>query len=318
MRHKGSQNWPLHGWIGLALVVTFWALSWTLPGPRTHFTFFPLWLGYILTMDALVLRRRGTSLLRRNGRAFVGLFAISAPAWWLFELLNRRTQNWQYLGRGLFTVPEYMFWASLSFSTVIPAVFETAELALTFPFLQRLRRGPVIRPTRPVLIGFFTGGAAMLTLAMLWPRYFFPLVWLSVYFILASINAWRGHRSLSKYTERGDWHPVVVLWVGVLICGFFWEMWNYLSFPKWVYHVPFVDFLRIFEMPMLGYGGYMPFSLELFALYHLVIGLLGGELDDYVLPAHDKSAFRTSDSPARKRGLFQSEGGGKACTASAS
>jgi hypothetical protein len=27
-------------------------------------------------------------------------------------------------------------------------------------------------------------------------------------------------------------------------------------------------------MPLLGYGGYLPFSLELFALYHLVVGLL--------------------------------------------
>jgi hypothetical protein len=28
-------------------------------------------------------------------------------------------------------------------------------------------------------------------------------------------------------------------------------------------------------MPILGYGGYLPFSMELFALYHLVVGLLG-------------------------------------------
>jgi len=39
--------------------------------------------------------------------------------------------------------------------------------------------------------------------------------------------------------------------------------------------MPFVDFLRIFEMPLLGYGGYIPFSLELFALYNLIFGLLG-------------------------------------------
>lgn len=288
-----TRSWPLYGWIGLALVAIFWALSWTLPGPRTHFTFFPLWLGYILSMDALVLRRSGTSLLRRNGRAFVGLFAVSAPAWWLFELINRRTQNWEYLGRGSFTGWEYALWASFNFSTVIPALFETAELALTFPFLRRLRRGPVIRPTKPVLIGFFAGGVTMFTLMMLWPRYFFPCVWLSVYFILAPINAWRRFRSLFRYTEKGDWRPVIALWVGALICGFFWEMWNYFSFPKWVYHVPFVSFLHIFEMPILGYGGYLPFSLEVFALYHLIVGILGRKLDDYVLPTQDEAGPRT-------------------------
>jgi hypothetical protein len=51
-------------------------------------------------------------------------------------------------------------------------------------------------------------------------------------------------------------------------------MWNFYSYPKWVYRVPFVNFWHIFEMPLLGYLGYLPFALELFALYHLVIGLL--------------------------------------------
>jgi hypothetical protein len=43
--------------------------------------------------------------------------------------------------------------------------------------------------------------------------------------------------------------------------------------------------LHIFEMPALGYGGYLPFGLELFALYHFVIGLLGKResLNDYVV-----------------------------------
>jgi hypothetical protein len=48
-------------------------------------------------------------------------------------------------------------------------------------------------------------------------------------------------------------------------------MWNFLSYPKWIYHVPFVGFLHVFEMPLLGYLGYIPFSWELFALYHLIV-----------------------------------------------
>jgi hypothetical protein len=28
-------------------------------------------------------------------------------------------------------------------------------------------------------------------------------------------------------------------------------------------------------MPVLGYGGYLPFALELYALYHIVMRLLG-------------------------------------------
>ena len=55
-----------HGWVGLALISVAWPLNWALPGMRTHLLFFPLWLGYALAVDALVLRRRGTSLLTRS------------------------------------------------------------------------------------------------------------------------------------------------------------------------------------------------------------------------------------------------------------
>jgi hypothetical protein len=66
--------------------------------------------------------------------------------------------------------------------------------------------------------------------------------------------------------ERGDWRPVIALSVGALICGFFWEMWNFYSDPKWIYHTPGAQFLHVFEMPLLGYAGYIPFALELYAL----------------------------------------------------
>ena len=58
-----------------------------------------------------------------------------------------------------------------------------------------------------------------------------------------------------------------------LICGFFWEMWNYYSYPKWYYTLPHVAFLKIFEMPLLGYLGYIPFPMELYALYQCVNGI---------------------------------------------
>ena len=268
-----TRDWPAHGWLGLGLVLTFWALNWSLPGLRTHWAFFPMWLGYCLAVDALVFKRKGHSMLTRNPRAHVTLFLISAPAWWLFELFNWRTQNWFYDGRQFFAHFQYFVMASLSFSTVMPAVFGTAELVSTFDGLRRIGRGPRIAPTRATLIGFFAVGWVMLALLLLWPRYFFPFLWLSVYFILEPLNVWLGHRSLAQHTAVRDWRPVLALWAGCLICSFFWEMWNFYSYPKWVYCVPFVDFLHIFEMPLLGYGGYLPFSLELFALYHLVMGL---------------------------------------------
>jgi hypothetical protein len=270
-RRSFRRRWPLHGWLGLTLVVVFWTLNWSLTGLRTHWAFFPLWLGYCLTVDALVAWRKGSSMVTRSPFGYVLLFVISSPAWWLFELLNLRTQNWEYPGSEHFTDLQYFLLCSLSFSTVMPAVFGTAELVSTFSWLRKIARGPVVAPTRLVVSMMFLTGWLMLGSLWMWPLYCFPFLWASVYLILEPVNVWLGHRSLLQYTVRGDWWPVIALAVGCLICAFFWEMWNYISYPKWIYHVPFVGFLHVFEMPVLGYLGYIPFSWELFALYHLIV-----------------------------------------------
>ena len=95
--------WPVYGWVGLVAVAVCWLLNWMLPGVRTAYLFFPLWLGYVLVVDAMVRTRVGSSIWSRSRKDFVLLFCFSAPVWWLFELFNLRTANWEYLGRDLFT-----------------------------------------------------------------------------------------------------------------------------------------------------------------------------------------------------------------------
>ena len=282
MRASGQSKLPLHGWLGLGMVALFWLINWTFTGARTHWGFFPLWLGYCLAVDGLVHWRTGTSLLTRSPRKYVGLFLLSAPVWWLFEFLNVRTQNWTYTGAEIFSPWEYAFWTTLSFTSVIPAVFGSAELFASFDFVKRLRSGPVIGTDKRTTLIFFLLGWIMLGMMLNWPRIFFPFIWLSLYFILEPINVWRGYRSLAEWTRNGDWRPVISLWLGVLLTAFFWEMWNYYSYPKWVYHVSWGDWLHIFEMPLLGYGGYLPFALELHAVFGCVSGLCGDRKTDYV------------------------------------
>lgn len=281
-KSRSSQRLSLHGWLGLGLIASFWPLNWFLHGPRTNWAFFPLWLGYCLTIDGLVLLRRGTSLMTRSWRKYVGLFIISAPVWWIFEALNGRLQNWYYVGSDLFSPLTFFIWATLSFSTVIPAVFGTAEFAASFDFLKRLRPLPAIQPTQRVTSSFFIAGLLTFILMMIWPKIFFPFLWLSLYFIVEPLNIWLGNSNITDWIKDGNWRPVGALWIGVLLTAFFWEMWNYFSYPKWIYHVPWGGCCHIFEMPLLGYGGYLPFSLELFAIYHLVQGILGDKNGDYV------------------------------------
>jgi hypothetical protein len=275
---------PFHFYVGLVLLFTAWFLNWHLDGLRTHILFFPLWFGYILSVDGIVYKRKGESLLSKNWKKFIGLFFISIPVWWLFEGLNLRTQNWFYLGREHFSDLEYFLYASLCFSTVIPAVFGSAELVSSFRWLKKIKGGPRISSSTNsvriiIFIGIFT-----LILLLIWPGYFYVFLWLSVFLILDSVNHLRGKRSLVSFTDIRDWRPLISLALGCLLCGFFWEMWNYLAYPKWVYRTPGVEFLYIFEMPLLGYLGYIPFSFELFAFYHMLEdGLTKNGISNYVL-----------------------------------
>ncbi len=226
--------------------------------------------------------RKGTSLIKRNIKKYILLFIISAPVWWLFELFNSLTQNWFYDGKQYFTDLQFFILASISFSTVIPAVFETAELAGTFKWINILKLSRKLEPTNKIIRVFFILGLLTLALEIVFPKVFYPFIWITVYFLIEPINIKLNNRNLLQYTNTGNWKPLISLWIGCLICAFFWEMWNFYSYPKWYYHLPMVNFLHVFEMPVFGYIGYLPFSLELFAVYNFIVGIFGDKENNYV------------------------------------
>ena len=201
---------PVHGVLGLLLVLVAWPASWLHISPVGQYSFFPLWLGFILVMDALILRRRGTSLLTWSPMAFVGMFLLSAPLWWAFEGINAFTQNWRYLGAERYSTLEYALIASWHFSVVIPAVFEAAELIGTFEFTTRFRRGPAVRLPNSLLIASVVLGLVSLAALAVWPEYVFPFTWLSLLLILDPINYVQGRPSIVGWMRRGDWRVVFV------------------------------------------------------------------------------------------------------------
>ena len=276
------QSFAFHGWLGITLIIIFWSFNWFLEGLRTHWGFFPLWLGYCLTIDALVKKRCGTSLLIRSPKKYLGLFLISAPSWWLFELFNSHLHNWQYIGKENFTNFEYALLASLSFSTVIPAIFGSAELVSTFNWIKKIKLPISLKPSSKTLLTFFSMGIFLLIAILKWPDIFYPFVWITVFFLIEPFNFKAGFSSLLSFTANKNWQPVISLTIGTLICGFFWEMWNIYSYPKWIYHLPHVNAPKLFEMPIPGYIGYIPFSFEIFTLTSLIYGLFKMKLTDYL------------------------------------
>ena len=100
----------------LARVEPFW--TW-----HTPFA----WTGYILLVDGIVYKLRGSSWLTTNRREFVFLAIVSIPLWVVFEGYNLLIKNWYYIN-----LPENLFvryfgyaWA---FATISPGIFQTAEL----------------------------------------------------------------------------------------------------------------------------------------------------------------------------------------------
>jgi hypothetical protein len=77
--------------------------------------------------------------------------------------------------------------------------------------------------------------------------------------------------------SAGRWTLVFASAVSALICGFFWEMWNYFSQAKWIYSIPFVQKFQIFEMPLLGYAGYLPFGLECAVIGDIIISFFSSD-----------------------------------------
>ena len=270
---------PYRGLLGLILICVAWPFSWAESGTGLQYTFFPLWLGFILAVDGLVLRRTGTSLIVRSPKIMAMMFILAVPYWWMFEAINQVIQNWVYIGSNPETNLFSLIQTSLAFSVVIPAVFEVSELVGSFNFINRFARMPalVLNRQQVAIIGIL--GVLSLAALLTWPKYLFPITWLSLFFIFDPINYLTGRPSITANVRHGDWRLVVAFALGALICGFFWEMWNYQATISWQYNIGFFDFVRIFHMPLLGYGGYLPFGLETYAMFHFVIGLLGWSRD---------------------------------------
>jgi hypothetical protein len=267
-RFSAAAPFPAWGWAGLAFGAAAWGVAWTRLeafAPLQAFTFSPLWFAYILVVNALTFRRTGRCMLTHRPGYLLGLFAASAGFWWYFEYLNRFVQNWYYTGCDGLTPFQYVLFATLPFATVLPAVLGTEELLATFP---RLTAGlstfhPIrlAHPRQAAGVTLIAAGAG-LTLLGVFPSVLFPLLWLSPLLVLASLDILAGRATILSGISTGDWSRVVRFALAALICGLFWEMWNFYSLAKWHYAVPFVDAWRVFEMPLLGYAGYLPFGLE--------------------------------------------------------
>lgn len=272
-------SFPWWGWLGITLIALSWSLAWMNIDTQNdwqRYTFSSLWLGYILLINALGVRRSGSCLMLKQPGRFLLLFPASALFWWFFEYLNHFVHNWYYLGPPISLLTRVLT-ATLSFSTVLPAVMSTVYWLTTFPRMHSAYTHYwTLRIPYPRVLAFIGLSASTLSLFALgaWPDSVYPLVWVSPLIVLLSLQILAGKRTVFSSLVEGDWRPFCLPALASLQCGFFWELWNYGGTAPWNYNIPFVDRFHLFEMPLLGYAGYFPFGLECV----LVASLLGIEV----------------------------------------
>jgi hypothetical protein len=265
---------PVSAWLGLLSIAIseagmlrhvepFW--SWHTP---------IAWTGYIVFVDGTIWRIRGSSLLRNAPSEAIFIALASIPLWVLFEEYNKYTlHNWHYAGLPDVLLVRYIGYA-WAFATISPAMFETAELVGAV----RDRRSPPFRSVAPPRIPLgvlgwasVAAGALMLLTPIVHPSPWLAApVWLGFIFLLDPINAAAGDESIRGDLAAGHRDRLVNLLAGGLACGVLWEFWNYWAHTKWIYEVPVPPHVKIFEMPVAGYGGFPPFAVECFTMYVFV------------------------------------------------
>lgn len=265
-RHRRA-GLATYGWVGLAgLIAAEWLMFRGVQPVAVFFT--PIaWTCYILLADAAVLAISGRSRLHDEPGKLAGVALLSIPLWLIFEAYNLRLQNWIYTG-----VPQLWPLAALgygwSFATITPGIFETADLIESFGWFHRQT------PTNFSIAaqrGMILFGAACLLVPLLTPKpvgsRLFALVWIGFVFLLDPINFRRGLPSLVGDFMEGYRARFYSLLLSGFACGWLWEFWNYWAAAKWHYIFPVLQHWKIFEMPIPGYLGFLPFALECFVMY---------------------------------------------------
>ncbi|MCC7145434.1 MAG: hypothetical protein IT443_03235 [Phycisphaeraceae bacterium] len=263
-----------------------------LPAPRgpleqaarlvaVHMTPF-CWAGYLLVFDGLLewlsrrRHQRALNPLRARPHRFIIAWLTSIPVWCYFDYVNFAFLDaWRYHGLPA-PWPERYAGYFLSFAAISPGMFAAAALYQHLG-LRRLRSSPVRIPLAIQI--------AVLILGLLFVIYPFlvrdPIgnltLWVSLLFLLDPLNHWLGQPSILGDWRAGRWGRTLSLMLGGATCGFCWEFWNYWAVAKWTYHLPFLGSLaehRYFEMPWVGFQGFLPFALECWVVLNTILWTL--------------------------------------------
>jgi hypothetical protein len=276
--HVALPSWFYIGLLACGGTLIFTTLHLPRPHWLNNWQLLPLWWGFILIMDGLVYHRNeGRSLAASATTELIAMGVMSVSGWLIFEYFNFFIRlNWYYPLATLISHDKFLLYAVLGSSAFIPMAFEWYQFLCTFSGLStRYRFGPKVVWSKNLRLTLLVVAFAGLVASAYFPNDLFFIVWLSPLIIvsiaLGMLDIWTPFVSIK---EKGDWSFLLVFTPTFLFQGFFVEGFNWLSVQHaadgtvsgfnpgyWTYVIPYVNQVHIFEMPLLGYLGYLPFSI---------------------------------------------------------
>ncbi len=272
-------KWPSWFWIGLIAFGSSIVLLWTKSnGPVLflHWSDFPLFWGLVLIIDGWVyVRNGGKSMISHRPQELIGIGVSSAMGWMLFEYLNFFVdRNWFIHSRQI-DRETFLFYAIIISTGLLPLSFVFYDLFNTVPVLKRrFTEGPKFILPEGIKTILLILSLLSLFAAGLFPDALFFVLWVSpailIGLVLDKVGIWTPLRSIGK----GNWRPTLIFALTYLAAGLCLECENYFSAARvngipvyseqpafWEYNLPFVNRFHLFQMPILGYFGYMPFGI---------------------------------------------------------
>jgi hypothetical protein len=286
---------PIWFWLGLITWgVPLYLFSIQAPGPNwiTNWALLPLFWGFTLLLDGIVYAiNNGDSMVAKRPTDLIGIGVASISGWMLFDYLNFYIErNWYYPAADQVNTHNYEFliYAALGSSGFFPMAFEWYYLLRKVKVLNsKYSNGPKIKVPRWLLIVFIGICLVGMFITPAHPDKWFYILWLAPLIIIASGLSLAGVWTPFTPLRNGDWTALLTFALTYLIQGVLLEAWNYISADHsngalltynaayWQYCLPYVHRYLLFEMPALGYLGYLFFSIHCYLWWILAARLLG-------------------------------------------
>jgi hypothetical protein len=223
--------------------------------PLADYTYPIVWWGLLLMVDAYNQRRHGMSLWHARISHFLLItIPVSVLLWLLFEVLNLAAPQWRYKG-AIDNLHAQVSFGFIAFATVIPIMVESYWL-LGGPFCLPATFSRAFQKWRAasILAGLLFAAIPLFN-DVFW---FNQGIWLTPALVLLPFT------TIEPCENPGRFVRAVVF--SGLLAGFFWELLNYWSRTHWEYLI-LPGAPHLFQMPVPGYLGFIPFSLTALVVY---------------------------------------------------